>query len=141
MHIIFTVFLSILYPISLSLISFTWFRNFLALSVSPNFLLTIENVVSAMFLWLYLILSKLWCNCFLYFPLIFFLFLCLKGIIESALISPLIRVCIFFWIISLIHHITFRYYHLIWLSNQSVSDFCVLHTVKVTASNNFSDKL
>jgi len=95
MQIISTTFLSMLYTMSLSLISFTWLRNFLALSVSQNFLFTTENVVYAIFIWLYLILSKTRCNFFLYFPPTFFLFLCLKGIIESVFISSLIRAWIF----------------------------------------------
>ena len=86
-----TIFLSMLYTKSLVFTSFTWLRNFLDLSFSPNFRFTTKNVVSVIFLRLYLVLSKLRCNCFLYFPLIFFLFLCLKGIIESALISSLIN--------------------------------------------------
>jgi hypothetical protein len=94
-----------LFTISLSFTSFTWLWNFLALSISPNFLFTTENVVSAIFLWLYLVLSKLRCNCFLYFPPIFSLFLCLKGIIESVLIISYYRMC-FLWIIHFIFHIT-----------------------------------
>ncbi len=54
-------------------------------------LLTTENVASAIFRLLYLILSKVKCSCLLYFPFILSLFLTLKCIIESAFISPLIN--------------------------------------------------
>jgi len=120
MQIISTTFLSMLYTMSLSLISFTWLRNFLALCVSPNVLFTTVNVISVIFLWLYLILSKTRCNCFYIFSR-FFLFLCFKCIIESAFISSLIRAWIFSESYSLSNNI--RPSDPIWSFYQSICMF------------------